>query len=161
LHGPRRKSISTPPLSPLLTRPQEPKDLDLVFHANAHSSKASDLAAHADVNLGFLTSAGEWASVSGPARVVTDREEIRSYYSPLLKAWLGDLKDGKHDGGPEDPRICLIKVRAVAAQYAVSRKGLFGTTIELARGVKDGEVPSVNKLRILSQEDIENCECVD
>jgi hypothetical protein len=99
--------------------------------------------------------------VSGPARVVGDRDEIRDRYSPLLRAWLGDLKDGRHDGGPDDPRICLIKVRAVAAQYAVSRKGLFGTAIELARGVKDGEVPSVNKLRILSKEEIEECEFVD
>lgn len=37
---------------------------------------------------------------------------VRNQYSPALKAWLGDLGDGKHDGGPEDPRISVIKVVA-------------------------------------------------
>jgi Pyridoxamine 5'-phosphate oxidase like len=112
------------------------------------------------VNLGFLTSSGEWASVSGTARVVHDVDEIRRHYSPMLKAWLGDMGDEKHDGGPEDPRICLIKVNTVTAQYAVSRKGMIGTAIELAKSVRDGEVPSVNKLRVLDKEEIEKCKCV-
>jgi general stress protein 26 len=105
--------------------------------------------------LGFLSSSGEWASISGRADIITDREAVKKYYSPSLKAWVGDLGDGKHDGGPEDPRIVLIKVKAVTAQYAISRRTAIGGMIELAKGVATGEAPSVNKLRQISEEEIQ------
>ena len=86
----------------------------------------------------------------------TDREKVRKYYSPALKAWLGDLGDGKHDGGPEDPRILLIKVNAKTAQYATtsSATGL-GSLVEFAKGVATGEAPKVNKLRYLGEEELQ------
>jgi hypothetical protein len=71
-----------------------------------------------------------------------------------LKAWIGDLKDGKHDGGPEDPRIGIIRVKVSTAQYAVSRKGIIGSVVELAKGIASGEPPAVNKLRILEEAEI-------
>lgn len=86
---------------------------------------------------------------------MTDREAVKKHYSPALKAWLGDLGDGKHDGGPEDPRIVLIKVKTVTAQYAVSRRTAVGGIVELAKGVVSGDAPSVNKLRQLSESDIQ------
>lgn len=89
--------------------------------------------------------------------MVTDREEVRKHYSPALKAWIGDLGDGKHDGSPEDPRICLIKVKAVTIQYATSRKGVIGSAIEFAKGVASGEPPAVNKLRYLNEEELQQC----
>jgi hypothetical protein len=46
---------------------------------------------------------GEWVSISGNAELSNDREKVHKYYSPTLKAWLGDLGDGTHDGGPNDP----------------------------------------------------------
>lgn len=58
---------------------------------------------------------GEWASISGEASIVTDRVAVRKWYNPLLKGWLGDLKDGVHDGGPEDPRIGIMNIKAVQA----------------------------------------------
>jgi len=80
---------------------------------------------------------------------------VRKYYSPGLKAWLGDLGDGKHDGGPEDPRIGLIRVSAKTAQYAVSRKTAIGGLVEFAKGVATGEAPAVNKLRYLDESEIQ------
>ena len=85
---------------------------------------------------------------------MTDREAIKKHYSPALKAWMGDLGDGKHDGGPDDPRIVLIKVKTVTAQYAVARRTMIGGVIELVKGVATGEAPSVNKLRQLDEQDI-------
>lgn len=87
----------------------------------------------------------------------TDREKVRKYYSPGLKAWLGDLGDGKHDGGPEDPRILLIKVNAKTAQYAISASSLgsVGGFVEFAKGVATGEAPKVNKLRYLDESELE------
>lgn len=89
--------------------------------------------------------------------VETDRDFIHKYYSPALKAWIGDLGDGKHDGGPDDPRICAIRVKAITAQYAISKKTPVGGFIEFAKGVATGEAPNVNKLRYLGEEEIEQC----
>jgi len=48
---------------------------------------------------------GEWVSISGKAELSKDRTKVAKYYSPTLKAWLGDLGDGIHDGSPNDP-VC-------------------------------------------------------
>lgn len=109
------------------------------------------------MNLGFLNSAGEWASISGKATVVTDRAEVRKHYSEALKAWVGDLGDGKHDGGPEDPRIGLIKVQSTTVQYAVSRRSLIGEVIEIVKSVSSGDAPAVNKLRHISEQELSQC----
>lgn len=129
--------------------------MDLLFHTNTESGKTDDLEAHSEINLGFLNNAGEWASISGKATIETEREKIRQYYSPALKAWLGDLGDGKHDGGPEDPRIGLIKITSKTAQYATSGANIITSNIELVKGMVTGEAPAVNKLRYLSEEELQ------
>lgn len=68
---------------------------------------------------------------------------------------MGDLKDGKHDGGPEDPRIGVIRVEAKTATYAVSKKSALASAFEMAKGVATGSVASVNKLREISEQEIE------
>lgn len=134
---------------------QEGNGIDLIFHANSESGKTDDLASDPDINLAFLQPSGEWASISGVASLETDREKVRKYYSPALKAWIGDLGDGKHDGGPEDPRIVLIKVNAKTAQYAVSSTATsLGSFVEFAKGVATGEAPKVNKLRYLDESEL-------
>ena len=94
----------------------------------------------------------------GEATVETDREVVQKYYSPVLKAWIGDLGDGTHDGGPNDPRIVVIRVKAKTAQYSISKRSVIGAIVELAKGVASGETPEVNRLRQLSVEDLEQCE---
>ncbi|KAF2005911.1 hypothetical protein P154DRAFT_288938 [Amniculicola lignicola CBS 123094] len=133
---------------------KETNGLDLLFHANTESGKTDDLTTHPSVNLAFLTPSGEWASISGHAGVETDRELVRKYYSPGLKAWIGDLGDGTHDGGPEDPRICVIRVKASTATYATSKKTVVGAMVELAKGVITGEAPNVNRLRKIDEAEI-------
>jgi general stress protein 26 len=135
--------------------PQEGHGFDLLFHTNTESGKTDDLAQHKSVNVSFVTPSGEWASLSGHASIETDRELVRKYYSPGLKAWLGDLGDGKHDGGPEDPRIGIIRVKVNTAQYAVSKRTVVGGLVELAKGVATGESPNVNKLRHISEEEVQ------
>ncbi|KAI7033161.1 hypothetical protein KC366_g9050, partial [Hortaea werneckii] len=72
-----------------------------------------------------------------------------------LKAWVGDLGDGKHDGGPDDPRIVVIKITSKTAQYAVSRRTAIGGAIEVAKGVLTGETAQVNKLRHLDEQELQ------
>ena len=139
----------------MLTAIQEGHGFDFLFHTNTESGKTDDLQEHKSVNIGFINNRGEWASISGHASIETDREVVRKHYSPALKAWIGDLGDGKHDGGPEDPRIGIIRVKASTAQYAVSKRTQVGGFVELAKGIAAGDSPSVNKLRQLSEEEIQ------
>lgn len=143
----------------VLTESQEGNGIDLLFHANSESGKTDDLESDNDINLAFLQPSGEWASISGIASIETDREKVRKYYSPGLKAWLGDLGDGKHDGGPEDPRIIMIKVKAKTAQYAITRSktGAVGGFVEFAKSVATGETAQVNKLRYLDEQELQQC----
>jgi len=134
---------------------QETGGIDLIFHTNTESGKTNDIESDPHINIAFLNSSGEWASISGTSSIITDRSVVEKYYSPSLKAWLGDLGDGKHDGGPQDPRIGVIKVEAKTATYAVVRKSAVSRAAEIAQGVITGKAASVNKLRELSEQEIE------
>ena len=137
---------------------QEGGGVDLLFHTNTESGKTNDLESDAAINIAFVNPTGEWASVSGTADIITDRDVVRKYYSPALKAWLGDLGDGKHDGGPEDPRIGVIKVKAKTATYAIASSTFLTRGLEIAKGIVTGESPKVNKLREITTEELEQCE---
>jgi general stress protein 26 len=142
-------------LKPLTYALQESHGLDILFHTNTESGKTDDLKEDASVNIGFINNAGEWASISGHATIETDRAVVKKHYSPGLKAWLGDLGDGEHDGGPDDPRIGVIRVKVSTAQYATANRTQIGGFIELAKGVATGSSPHVNKLRHLSEAEVQ------
>jgi len=128
---------------------------DLLFHTNTESGKTNDIESDPHINISFLNSSGEWASVAGTSTIQTDRETVKKHYSPALKAWMGDLGDGKHNGGPDDPRIGIIKVRTNTATYAIVRKNALSRAAEMAQGVVTGKAPQVNKLREISEQEVE------
>lgn len=136
---------------------QEGGGVDLLFHTNTESGKTDDLQSDPKINIAFLNPSGEWASISGEASIVTDRETVTKYYSSGLRAWLGDLGDGKHDGGPQDPRIGVIKVVAKTATYAIAEGTMLGRGGEIAKGVITGSAPKVHKLREISEQELEEC----
>ena len=80
---------------------------------------------------------------------------VHKYYSPALKAWLGDLGDGKHDGGPDDPRIGVIGVRSEYVTYGVTGKTIIGRAFEVAKGVATGETPGFMRVRDIGKEELE------
>ncbi|KAL2015660.1 hypothetical protein VTK56DRAFT_5059 [Thermocarpiscus australiensis] len=133
---------------------QETGGIDLLFHTNTESGKTDDLASDSHINIGFLNNSGEWASVSGTASIVTDRSLIKKHYSPQLKAWLGDLGDGVHDGGENDPRLGIIRVKMVTAHYSISSKNVIGKVAEIAQGTVTGKPAAVNKLREISEDEV-------
>ncbi|TVY14644.1 Protein bli-3 [Lachnellula arida] len=128
--------------------------VDLIFHTNTESGKTDDIVSDPHINISFLNNSGEWASVSGTSEIITDRSVVEKYYTSSLKAWLGDLGDGTHNGGPQDPRIGVIKVTAQTATYAVIRKNAISRAAEVAQGVITGKAASVNKLREITAEEI-------
>jgi hypothetical protein len=62
---------------------------------------------------------------------------------PGLKAWLGDLGDGKRDGGPEDPRVGVVGVKTETAIYALVRKNVAARAMDMAQGAVTGSAPQV------------------
>ncbi|KAH7328105.1 hypothetical protein B0I35DRAFT_416554 [Stachybotrys elegans] len=132
----------------------EAEGLDLLFHTNTESGKTDDLSSDSHVNVSFLNGSGEWASVSGVASIVTDRSFVQKYYSPTLKAWLGDLGDGTHDGSENDPRIGVIRVKATTAVYSLVSKNVVSRVADIAQGALTGKPASVNKLREISADEI-------
>lgn len=79
---------------------------------------------------------------------------IIRYYTPSLKAWVGDLGDGIHNGGPEDPRLAVIKVHAKTATYAIQKGTAISRGIEIAKGTITGNTASTNRLRELTEQEL-------
>lgn len=82
---------------------------------------------------------------------------VRKYYNSSLRAWVGDLGDGVHDGGPEDPRIGIIRVVARTATYALAVGTSLGRGVEIIKGAVTGQAAEVNKLRELSEKELDEC----
>ena len=81
-------------------------DGDSWFFAEDGSRKVTEIEAEPAVELGFIdTKAGTWINVEGEATVVRDDVERKK------AMWLDDLERW-FPGGPEDPNVVLIKVRA-------------------------------------------------
>ena len=85
----------------------------------------------------------------------TDRALVHQHYSPALKAWLGDLGDGKCDGGPDDPRIGVIRVKSSHITYSITGKTLLGRAYDVAKGIATGETPGFMRLRDITEGHLE------
>lgn len=133
---------------------QEHGGIDLLFHTNTESAKTDELQRDEHVNISFLNSSGEWASVAGAATVETDRSLVEKHYSPILKAWLGDLGDGKHDGSENDPRIGVIRVKTTSAVYSIVAKNIISRALEVAQGAVAGKPAAINKLREITEAEV-------
>ncbi|KAK1594185.1 pyridoxamine 5'-phosphate oxidase [Colletotrichum navitas] len=129
--------------------------VDLLFHTNTESHKTDEINSDPHINIAFINSSGDWASVSGISSIITDRSLVKKHYSPTLKAWLGDLGDGTHDGSENDPRIGVIRVKTSSITYAISNATIVGKVAQLAEGVVTGNAAQVNKLREVSSQEVE------
>jgi general stress protein 26 len=134
---------------------QESQGIDLLFYSNTESGKTNELASDPHVNISFINSSGEWASISGVSSIITDRSLVKKHYNSSLKAWMGDLGDGKHDGSENDPRIGVIRVKTITATYSITSKNIVSRTVEIAQGSVTGSPPQINKLREISTSEVE------
>jgi general stress protein 26 len=98
---------------------------DFLFLGNKHATKFSDLDQNKEVQITFQDSkTQDWISVSGTATTTSNSDpRIKDVWSQGTKAWFGDLGDGKHTGGPEDPRMTLIEVKSKYITYYKTEVG--------------------------------------
>lgn len=131
----------------LVSRPMQTQarraGTDLWFMTSVESGKLDDLMADPHVNLGYYKDGSrEYVSVSGLAHVTQDKALIHELYKPDWKAWLGD-EGGERDGGPDDPRIALVEVRAESANYLRVTEPRLVTLFKLATSLVTGEPPNI------------------
>ena len=133
---------------PMATQKQNPV-ADLWFVTDVESHKLDELEGDPHVNLAYFdTDSYEWVSVSGTARVSTDRERIRELYQPDWRAWFGKI-DETRDGGPEDPRLALVLVDADSVVYMRREKPKPVVLFEVAKGMVTGSRPEIGETRRL------------
>ena len=52
----------------------------------------------------------------------------------------------------------MIAVKAKTATYAIVNQNAVGRAMEIAKGMVTGSAPNVNKLREISEEELDECE---
>jgi len=120
---------------------------DFWFVTTKASPKVKEIAAEPRVNLSYYKDrTREWVSVSGEARLSDDRGKIRELYAPDWRAWFED-EGGAKDGGPDDPRMILIGVDAVTAQYMTVNKPQPLVLFELVKGMVTGKAPHIGDVK--------------
>ncbi|KAK0256871.1 hypothetical protein LTR91_023011 [Friedmanniomyces endolithicus] len=131
---------------------------DFLFLANANSQKFDDLEHNLSLcQIAFHDSQSQnWCCISGEAvKTSADDKRIKEIYNPSVKAWFGDLGDGTHDGGPEDPRVKLIEVRAKYISYWKSTVGSAEEyKKEIEEAAKTGGVAKTGVLRNMKEDEI-------
>jgi general stress protein 26 len=133
---------------PMATQKREPI-ADLWFVADVESHKMDELQHDSQVNLAYYDAdSREWVSVSGTARISTDRAQIRALYQPDWRVWFGAM-DNVRDGGPNDPRLALILVDAESVTYMKQDKSKPMVLFEVAKGLVTGEAPDFGEVREL------------
>ena len=142
----------------LVSRPMQTQarrsGTDLWFMTSLETGKVEDLLADPEVNLAYYKDGTrEYVSVSGQARITQDRALVRELYEPDWKAWLGD-EGGERNGGPDDPRIALIEVKAESAQYLKATQPRLVTLFEVARAAVTGEPPKAGDLGKLDKHEL-------
>lgn len=124
-------------------------DADFWFVTDGDSHKMDELASDPHVNLAYYRDrTREWVSVSGTARIVTDRETVRRLYEPDWRAWFGD-EGGARDGGPDDPRLTLVFVTAESVVYMKNDTPRPVILFEVVKGMVTGSTPDIGEVKRL------------
>lgn len=117
---------------PLATVKIDEPDGDLWFFTAKDSPKVEQIQREQHVNLAYADPrSGTYVSVNGVATLSQDRKRIDELWSPLQRAWFPHGKD--------DPKLTLLRVRVVQAQYWSHAEGWIRMMIDAARAAVSGE----------------------
>ena len=120
----------------LRSRPMATQDADfegqLWFFTREHSGKVQSIQNDQHVNVGYSDVDGQrYISVAGRGSLVTDKDTMKRFWNPALKAWFPD--------GLEDPEIALIRVDVESAEIWDSPPGFFVRLAGFAEAVVTGK----------------------
>jgi general stress protein 26 len=83
-------------------------DASVWFCTQVHSPKAEDVQSHPDVLVVFQDG-GRYLTLNGSAEINRSRSKINELWNESWKVWF--------PGGPSDPSLALLHVRATNGQY--------------------------------------------
>jgi general stress protein 26 len=139
---------------PMSTQEKRPR-VDFWFVTSTETHKFDEIQAQPEVNLAYYNiKSREWVSVSGTARIVTDRDLILTLYKPDWQVWFGD-EGGNRNGGPMDPRLALIEVEAHEATYLKSNQPRAVQLFKVAKALITGNTPKIGDMRHVGKKELE------
>lgn len=120
----------------VVARPLQALEFDedgvLWFATGLDSEKATEIRARPHVGLSFADHhANRFVSVSGPARLVNDREKIDALWSPAMSVFFPQGKD--------DPNLVLVRVEIERAEYWDGPATFVGKLLYLAAAAITGD----------------------
>jgi general stress protein 26 len=119
---------------------------DLWFVSLDSSPKLRDLEADPHVNLSYYKDrTREWVSVTGLAKITSEREKIHELYAEDWKMWFPKEGDPRH-GTADDPRMVLIGVDVHAAAFLEVNKPQPVVLFELVKGWLTGSSPDLGEM---------------
>ena len=119
---------------------------DLWFVTSKQTMKLEEVEEDPHVNLAFYKDrTREWISISGLARLSTDKATITQLYARDWKAWFPEEGDPRH-GTPDDPRLVLIGVEIHSAVFLEVNKPRPVVLFELVKGMVTGKMPELGEM---------------
>ncbi|KAF8303333.1 hypothetical protein DL93DRAFT_2090278 [Clavulina sp. PMI_390] len=131
------------------------ESLHFNYIANNTSGKFEELQHDPHVNVSFFDpSTTNWISVSGTAKLISDRSVVKQYWSSSVKAWFGDLGDGVRTGDESDPRVSVIEVIPDQITFWEVTRGKVGRAVDIAASAVTGNVASPGALHTITKDEI-------
>jgi general stress protein 26 len=96
----------------LISRPMralETRDGRVWFLTRGDSNKVRDIVRDARVNVAFVLSSGEYASVAGRAEITDDRKTVERLWDASYRAWFPE--------GIDDPDLVLLHLTVERGDY--------------------------------------------
>lgn len=101
------------------------EDGSLWFFTDIRSIKVEEVATEKQVHLTYAHPGKEsYMDVRGTAKIVTDKQQIKDKWSPIVKAWFPD--------GADDPNIALLKVQPYHCYYWDAETGKMIQVLKMA-----------------------------
>jgi general stress protein 26 len=107
------------------------EDGSIWFFTNEYSLKTKEISKENQVTLGYSNPAtNTYVAVNGKAELVDDQAKKEAYFSAPIKAWFPD--------GVEDPRLILIKVEPISAEYWDSNSSKMVVAFNMLKAIVTG-----------------------
>lgn len=113
------------------------------FFTNEHSGKVDDQQEDNTVYLMYSDSDKQkYIHIRGASELILDRQKIKQYWNPILKAWFPE--------GLDDPKLCLLKIDVEEAQYWDSSSSKMIVFFEMVKSIvtrkpfSEGETGTLN-----------------
>jgi len=126
----------------VVSRPLQVLEFDdegvLWFATGLDTDKAAEIRARPHIGLSFADHhANSFVSISGPARLVQDREKIDDLWSPPMSIFFPQGKD--------DPNLTLVRVEVERAEYWNGPGTFVGKLIYMAAAAITGDPGVMNE----------------